>query len=158
MAVTDGGDHMILPASLSKEKAPVLRPTCLRWPPLRSVDNREGSQLQGPGDARWVNPGPHCIHSPGVGHGDAQRWGGMDWTSVARFTHTFDFPDLSSPAAWVSTADLQLSVGWTICSFILSSFSDIYRVDCSPKTGETTGGNDHPPASFRACVSAGEMK
>ena len=26
MAVTDGGDHMILPASLSKEKAPVLRP------------------------------------------------------------------------------------------------------------------------------------
>lgn len=65
--VTNGSNHTVLPASPTKEKE-------AHWSPLRSTDDREeGSQLQGPGDPRWVNLGPHCIHLPGAGRGDAQR-------------------------------------------------------------------------------------
>lgn len=83
----------------------------------------------------WVTPlgEPWATLRPSPWGGPWRRpkMRGVDWTSEARFTHTFDFPDLSSLAAWVSSIDLQLSTGLTAGSFILSSFSDIiHQVDC----------------------------
>lgn len=119
MTVTNGGDHTVLPASVPKEKALVLRPTCLRWPPLRSVDNREeGSQPQGPGDARWVKPEPHGVHPPGVGHRDAQRWGvwtGPQWPGL--HTHLISQTWVHRLPEWAPQTCSSLVVGLLVHSF-----------------------------------------